>query len=240
MKALSCTVVLFCASIAGCVTTGTQQIANYAEQLDKARTLSGFRDVPVRPLPINETLFQSIGLQSGEDQPRVAIDLEGERTFVSMFRLPEWTQSYSISVASMMFGGAADPAIFYPRYIFLGEDYTQLRRSKATDFVFRTGATEGMVSATVYVNDGNRDERYLAVVAEPRKLVTEQVALTQSAGAVPLVVPVGGGALVWMVPTGGNEGPRKMRAAASGVVRIKTESYKPKRLGEETSQQRFQ
>jgi hypothetical protein len=231
-RVMSCATAFVSVLLAGCVATGSQQIATYATQLGEARVVSNFREVPATTLPMNEVILQSVGRLPDEKSPTFAIELDGERTFVSLFKLPSWTAPYSISVASMMFGGSADPAIFYPRYLFLREDFTVSRRSSASDFVFRTGASEGMVTATAYLNEDNRDERYLAIVAEPRNLVTEKTALAQSEGAVPLVVPVGSGAMAWMVRTGGNEGPRKMRAAASGLVRIKTELYKPKRFGE--------
>jgi Maltose operon periplasmic protein precursor (MalM) len=220
------------ALVAGCVTTGSQLRANQGQLLDRAKPAADFREIKARSLPLDEALLSQIGIESTDKPLSAAIEYQGEKTFVELFSLPPWSAPYSINVASMMFGGAADPALFYPRYLLLNEDFSVSRHSKASDFVYRSGFSEGMITASAYVNTENRNERYLAIVSEPKSQITEKQSLLQSEGGVPLVAPVGGGALVWVIRTGGNEAPKTMRAAKGGTIRIKLDSYKPKRIGE--------
>ncbi len=225
--ALACAALLI-----GCVATGTQLIVDQGQQLERARLIGEFREIKAKSLPMDEVLLAKIGGESNDASAPIAIVYQGEKTFVELFSLPQWSGPYSISVASMMFGGANDPALFYPRYLLLNDDFTVSRHSKASDFVYRSGFAEGMITASVYVNAENRNERYLAIVSEARSQISEKQSLLQSEAGVPLVVPVGGGALVWVIRTGGNEAPKTMRAAKGGTVRVKLEAYKPKRIGE--------
>lgn len=218
------------ATLVGCVTTGTQIAASQGARLDQARIATGFNEIPAMPLPFDAPLVHRVGIERN-DAPAIAVELGGERTFVALFTLPIWSEPYSIDLASMMFGGAADPAIFYPRYLLLNADFSVSRQSRAQDFVYRTGMGEGMVSSTVFVNEDNRNERFLAVVGEPRTSVVEHASLSQSVGSVPLILPVKGGSLMWLIRTGGNEGAKRMRAAVGGTIRVKADLYKPKRIG---------
>lgn len=216
--------------VSGCVTTGSQQAVKQGIRLDQAQLAKSFRDIRSLSLPFEAELVQRIGMDETETPP-LAIEFAGERTFVTLFALPAWTEPYSINIASHMFGGVADPAIFYPRYVLLNEDFSVSRQSRAQDFVYRTGMGEGMIASTLFVNEENRKERYIAIIGEPRTTVAEHLSLTQSEGTVPLVIPVKGGSLTWLIRTGGNEGPKRMRAAAGGIVRVKADVYKPKRIG---------
>ena len=89
---------------------------------------------------------------------------------------------------------------------------------------------QGAVSTTVFVNKENRDEAFVAILSEPRRSVVEQASLAQTASTSPLIIPVRGGALIRLIPMGGQERPKRMRAAAGGQVLVKTELYKPKRI----------
>ena len=96
--------------------------------------------------------------------------------------------------------------------------------------MYRGSGSQGALSTTVFLNEENRDEAFVAVLSEPRRLVIEQTSLAQTAGTSPLIIPVKGGALVWLIPMGGQERPKPMRAAAGGQVLIKAERYQPRRI----------
>ena len=60
--------------------------------------------------------------------------------------------------------------------------------------------------------------------------MVEQALLAQTASTSPLIIPLRGGALMWLIPMGGQERPKPMRAAVGGQVLVKTELSKPKRI----------
>jgi hypothetical protein len=217
--------------IGGCATTGTQRSESMSGLLTKARIVDSFSALTANALPMSETTLTTLGSEKPEAGEQVALrGANGATSFVKLYKLPEWQGAYSINVASFMFGGTGDPAIFYPRYVLLKRDFSQTRTSIAKDFIYRTSGTSGMISSTVFINEENRDETFLAITSESPTAVTEELSLAQSVSAVPLVVPFKGGSIAWLIPMGGNEPPKRMRAAVGGEVRVKTELYQPKRI----------
>ena len=81
------------------------------------------------------------------------------------------------------------------------------------------------ISTSVFVNESNRDEIYLAIFGETGDGVTEQDSVMQSSGATPVVVPIGPYIVTWMVPVGGTELPKKLRALAVGPMRLRIAPY---------------
>lgn len=218
-------------SITGCATSGTQHIEAYGARLAQSRTVTSFSELPYKALPLDDAVTVLLGAESKDATAPLTIKSgNDEASFVALFRLPDWQGAYSIQVTSFMFGGTSDPAIFYPRFVLLDKNFALTRQSVAKDFVYRGTGAQGGVAATVFLNEENRDEAYLAVLSEPRRTVLEQTSLAQTAGSSPLIVPIRGGALMWLIPMGGQEHPKPMRAAAGGQVLIKASLYKPKRI----------
>lgn len=217
--------------LSGCTTTGSQHIETFGNRLTQAKTVTRFSELPQSALPMGEGVTIQLGAETTDLTNLFAIRLgDDEPSFVKVFKLPDWSGPYSIQVTSYTYGGTTDPAIFYPRYLLLDKNSQQTRQSVARDFVYRGGGVQGSVSATVFLNEENRDESFIVVLSEPRRLVIEQTSLAQTGSASPLIIPVKGGALMWLIPMGGQERPKPMRAAAGGQVLIKTERYQPKRI----------
>ena len=203
----------------------------YGNRLAQATTVSSFSELPQSALPMGESVTVQLGAETANLANLFAIRLgDDEVSFVKAFKLPDWQTPYSIQVTSYTYGGTSDPAIFYPRYVLLDKNSRQTRQSVAKDFVYRGAGDQGAVSTTVFVNEENRDEAFVAILSEPRRSVVEQTSLAQTASPSPLIIPVRGGALMWLIPMGGQARPKPMRAAAGGQVLIKTEVYKPKRI----------
>jgi Maltose operon periplasmic protein precursor (MalM) len=221
------------ALLAGCVTTGTQQIGVYGERLARANVVKSFGEVPALALKPDDVTTVALGVESGETNTNYTIAFgDVETSFVKVYRLPEWTSPYSLQVTSFVFGGLADPAIFYPRYALLDKDFKVSRQSQMADFVYRGSGPQGAIAATVFLNQENRTETYIAIYGEPRRSVIEQTSVMQSATNTALIIPVKGGSLMWFIATGGLELPKPMRAAAGGNLQIKMTAYKPKRIGD--------
>ena len=207
--------------LSGCTTTGSQRIEMFGNPLRQAKTVTRFSELPQSALPMGEGVTIKLGAETTDLANLFAIQLgDDEPSFVKVFKLPDWSGPYSIQVTSNAYGGMTGPALFYPRYLFLDKNLQQTRQSVARDFVYRGGGVQGAVSTTVFLNEENRDEAFVAVLSEPRRVVIEQTSLAQTAGTSPLIIPVKGGALVWLIPMGGQERPKPMRAAAGGQVLI--------------------
>lgn len=217
--------------LSGCATTGSQHIETFGNRLTQAKTVTRFSELPHSALPTGESVTVQLGAETADLANLLAIRLgDDEPSFVKVFKLPDWSGPYSIQVTSYTYGGTTDPAIFYPRYMLLDKNSQQTRQSVAKDFVYRGAGVQGAVSTTVFLNEENRDEAFVAILSEPRRTLVEQTSLAQTASTSPLIIPVRGGTLMWLIPMGGQERPKPMRAAAGGQVLVKTELYKPKRI----------
>lgn len=217
--------------LSACATTGSQRIETFGNQLARAKTVTSFKDLPTSALPMDDALMLQLGAEAKDSADAVALRIgDDEPTFVRLFKLADWQAPYSVQVTSFMFGGVGDPAIFYPRYVLLDKQFAVTRQSAIKDFVHRGTGAQGGVSATVFINDENRDEAYLAILGEPRRSVVEHTSLANSATSTALVVPVKGMVLMWLIPVGGNERPKPVRAAAGGPVQVKATLYKPKQI----------
>lgn len=225
--------------LTGCATTGSQHIETFGKRLTVAKTVTRFSELPHSALPMGEPVTVQLGAETADGVNLLAIRLgDDEASFVKLFKLPEWQGPYSIQVTSFTYGGTVDPAIFYPRYVLLDKNLRPTRQSVVKDFVYRGAGVQGAVSTTVFVNEENREDAFVAVLSEPRRSVVEHTSLAQTAGTSTFIVPVKGGALMWLIPMGGQERPKPMRATAGGQVLVKTELYKPKRMEVKESGQR--
>jgi hypothetical protein len=171
-------------------------------------------------------------LQTGEahqEQTYALAGPNGTREIVKLFKLPAWKRPYSIQITSLAVGGLADPALFYPKLIFMDASFKRTRETRQADFVYRSVGAQGGVAATMFVNESERDETYMAIVSESRDALREETSVMQSSGATAIAIPVGVGFAMWVVPTGGTELPKQLRALAIGPMQIKITPYAPAR-----------
>lgn len=215
------------AALAGCATQGAQHILRAEEQRASAIVFPGLGALPAVPLKwdANEEAVMTLEPNSDE-KPFAIVGPGGETEIVRLLKLPPWSAPYGINVTSFAVGGLADPALFYPKLVFLDADFRPTRQTRQSDFVYRSVGAQGGISTDVFVNEANRGDTYLAIFSESREGLTEQESVMQSSGAMPLVVPIGPYVVTWMVPTGGAEPPRKLRALAVGPVRLRVAPYR--------------
>ena len=217
---------LLLAAVGGCATSGSQHVLKAEEQRANAIVVSGLQELPVLPLQWNAKEEVTMTLEaSGKEKPFAIVGARGETEIVQLIKLPAWSAPYGINLTSFAVGGLGDPALFYPKLVFLDENFRTTRQTKQSDFVFRSVGAQGGISTNVFVNESNRGDAYMAIFSENRDGVTEHESVMQSSGATPLMVPIGPYIVTWMVPTGGTELPRKLRALAVGPVRLRVAPF---------------
>lgn len=218
-------------NLTGCASGGGRLIESSQARLSTARMASDFSAIPPINLKMDTAQEFQIGAEAATTDADLAITFDGnEAAFVKLFRLPRWQAQYSVSIASMVIGGLSDPAIFYPRYVMLDEQFKPVRRGAARDFLYRGKGAFGAISTTIFINENNRNEAYIAIMGETRGAIAEQTSVMQSAGNSAIFVPVKGGALMWLVPMGGSEPPKPMRGAVGGNLELTLTAYSPKRF----------
>jgi len=158
---------------------------------------------------------------------------EGEkRRFVKGFTLPADKGAYSVSITSYKGGTTYDPAILYPDVQILDKDFRIVRTLPHSGFVFRPSHSGEGLNTVFFVNDNAEGERFLLITnrsMHEADLMTSQANIT---GAMPIVVPIGAGFAMWMVPTGSNTPPIKMKASPCGQLQVEFKEYRPKRVGQ--------
>ena len=214
------------AALAGCAANGSQHILQAEEQRASAVVVPALSEVPVVPLKwdANEEVAMSLAAD-GKEKPFAIAGPKGETEIVQLFKLPPWSAPYGINLTSFAVGGLADPALFYPKLVFLDENFRITRETRQSDFVYRSVGAQGGISTNVFVNEANRRDAYLAIFSENPDGIREQDSVMQSSGAVPVAVPIGPYIVMWMVPTGGTELPKKLRALAVGPLRLRIAPY---------------
>jgi hypothetical protein len=216
--------------LAGCATTGTHHISRAEEQRARATVVGKLADVPPHTFVLDAN--DAALLQTGEAQQEQTYALagpNGTREIVKLYKLPTWKRPYSIQVTSLAVGGLTDPALFYPKLTFLDASFTRTRETQQSDFVYRSVGAQGGIATTVFVNESERNEAYLAIASETREGLREQTSIMQSSGGTAVAIPVGVGIAVWVIPTGGTELPKQLRALAIGPMQIKITPYAPAR-----------
>jgi hypothetical protein len=220
------TAAVLLAALAGCATSGGQHILKAEEQRASATIVPGLRELPLVALKWDPNEEVTMMLEANSEQKSFAIaGPQGETEIVQLLKLPPWSAPYGISLTSFAVGGLADPALFYPKLVFLDENFRTTRQTRQSDFVYRSVGAQGGISTNVFVNEANRSDAYLAIFSENRHGITEQDSVMQSSSAVPVVVPIGPYIVTWVVPTGGAELPKKLRALAVGPVRLRIAPY---------------
>jgi len=212
---------------AGCATTGTVQVKKGEELLSSSqKCVSSFDQLSYEQInPGEPAKFafdeQATVLQEGE-----------KRCFAKGFILPTGKGSYSVGITSFKVGTIHDPAIMYPEVRILDKDYRVIRTLPYTDFVFRSfGPGEG-VNTVFFVNSNSQGESFLLITNRPMEeanLLASQVNITSTT---PIVVPFPGGFAMWLVPTGSNTPPIKMKASPTGQMEVEIKEYRPRKVGE--------
>ena len=170
--------------LTGCAAKGGRIIEDSQNRLLTARVVKEFSDLPATELKANTMQNFKIGSDTSGNSSDLAIALENnELVFAKVFKLPNWEAQYSLKLISKVMGGLNDPAIFYPRYIMLDENFKQTRTSAAGEFVYRGVGEYGAVAATIFVNQANQHEAYIAVVSETRDDIKEHTSVMQSSGS---------------------------------------------------------
>ncbi|TAG49981.1 MAG: hypothetical protein EAZ30_01565 [Betaproteobacteria bacterium] len=237
MKCLSNLALTACLFIAvGCQTTAIGVAEQSARQMAATQTVASFRDL--KPVPIvlsngNEPMQLSVNMLTDATLQKVQ-QPEGEPILATLYSLPEPKTAYSVRISAAVSGSRDHPTVYYPRMLFLDEAFIVTRYTTQNDFRFRANGANGAISATVFVNEGNRNERYLVVLEEPAKGVTEQLSLIAGQAPPPMVLPLPLklAEMMWVVGSTSNEPERRLRAARAGVYELSFAPYRTKRLGE--------
>jgi hypothetical protein len=225
--------VLAAFSLQGCQTTGpsSQAVGSPAVAAEATRKVDRLDRVAALPVGFENSVETT--LVSGDPARDVRWEpSDREASYVRLLKLPPWTAPYSINTLSYVEGGIEAPAIFFPRLVFLDAQFKVTRESKATDFVYRLGGRYGALAATHFVNEVDRQEAYVAIVAEPSSSRFELTSNLQSQMSIPVVVPVGPVMLVWNISRGGAEAPTSMKALESGTLLLQLKKYELKKFGQ--------
>jgi hypothetical protein len=211
----------------GCVTTGTDVVRRGEELLVTCPNVITSRD----QLPYAQAQFEGPVKFSFDEQSTILQEGE-DRRFAKGFMLPTGNGAYSISITSYKDGTKNDPAILYPDVQILDKDFRTIRTLPYSSFVFRPAQAHEGLSTVFFVNDNAEGERFLLITNRPvpdADLMTSQANITD---ATPVMVPVGTGFVMWMVPTGSNTPPIKMKASPCGQLEVEFKTYRLKRVGE--------
>jgi hypothetical protein len=212
----------------GCATPGTDVVRRGQELLVACPNVITSRD----QLSYSEAHFEEPVKFSFDEQSSI-LQEEEERRFAKGFALPAGNGAYSVSITSYKSGTTSDPAILYPDVQVLDKEFRTIRRLPYSSFVFRPSQSGEGLNTVFFVNDNAEGERFLLITNRPvpdADLMTSQANIT---GRTPLVIPVGsGGFLMWMVPTGSNTPPIKMKASPCGQLEVAFKKYQPKIVGQ--------
>lgn len=167
------------------------------------------------------------------DETSAYIEHNGRRRFIKGFRLPAWSGSYSVSIASYRIGSFTDPAVLYPDVRLLDGNFREIRALPPGDYSLRAMRAGEAITATMFINNHDNGEKYL-VVSE-RSIHDADLEKTQQnmTGNVPVTVYGRGAILTWMIPTGVSSPPTRMLASPVGQLEVAFEPYRPKKVGEQ-------
>jgi Maltose operon periplasmic protein precursor (MalM) len=236
---ITSTLVVVCtlASLSGCQTTRTSVVEREAAPgRPTAQTVSSLRELTATPIVFtgeSDTVQVRTNMLSEPPLQKVQ-QLEGEPIFAALYSLPEFKSAYSVRITASVLGDRQNPTVYYPRMVFLDETFAVTRHTTQKDFRFRANGTNGVISATIFVNEQNRNDRYMVVVEEPPKDVAEQLSLIAGQAPPPMVLPFALklAEIMWVVGSTSNEPERRLRAARAGVYELSFTPYKVRKLGE--------
>ena len=154
------------------------------------------------------------------------------RRFAKGFALPVGRGSYSVDITSYRAGVLSDPAIMYPEVQLLDRDYSVIRTLPHTDFVFRPSRSGDGLRTVFFINGASQREHFLLITNRPMAEADLTVSQSNITSAVPVTIVVPGAVVTWMVPTGSNTAPVKMKASPIGELVVTLQEYRPKKIGE--------
>ncbi|MEQ1595296.1 MAG: MalM family protein [Casimicrobium sp.] len=232
------TITLICGVLllAGCQTPSATIAERTALRESTAQIVDSFRALTPTAIALpseTEAHEQRVDMLNSATPEKVR-QAGAEPVFARLFTLPQHNVSYAVKITTSVLGGRENPAVYYPRMIFLDESFNVTRHTTQRDFRFRGSGVAGVISATVFVNPQNRNERYLVVVEEPPKDVAEQLSLIAGQAPPPMVLPLPLklAEMMWVVASTSNEPERKLRAMRAGVYDLTFTPYKARKLGE--------
>ena len=215
---------LFCA---GCAATGTARV-DMGHELLAARS-----EVATSPPEIS---YQEIAFEEpcrfAFDEKASVLEVGNERRFAKGFALPVGRGSYSVSITSYKAGTLHDPAIMYPEVQLLDKEYSPIRTLPHTDFVFRPSLSGDGLKTVFFINGVSQRECFLLITNRPMAEADLTVSQSNITSAMPVGVPFPGGYVMWIVPTGSNTPPVKMKASPIGEIVVILEEYRPKKIGQ--------
>lgn len=213
--------------LSACATTGTDCVNMGYETLAKSATVVfSTGEIRYEQVALNEPIQFEFNegttvLQTGES-----------RCFAKGFAIPSGHVPYSVTVTSYGAGTPEDPAIMYPDVKVLDKDYRVVYSVPATDFVLRPSLSQQGLQTVLFVNNKrDESERFLLVTNRTLEEADLTMAHDTIHRSVPVVVPVPGGIIMWMVPAGRSMPPVPMKASATGQVEVLFQEYKPRKVG---------
>jgi hypothetical protein len=216
----------------GCASPGTRHIVEAEIQRESAISVGSYREIPALHIKLDATGAGKLSFRAGEQAQIYSLPgPDGQPEIVHVFKLPPWIAPYEVRISSFALGGLHDPALFYPKAILLDANFRPTRSTRQSDFVYRNLGAQGGIAATLFVNATDQHEEYVAITSERRSTVAEETSVLQSAGSTAVAVPVGPVIYTWVIPTGGTELPKRLRALATGPFEIRVAPYAPVRKG---------
>ena len=217
-------VTLFCA---GCVTSGTDHVTRGHELLaSRTEVVASLSEVPCQDITF------AAPVQFAFDENSCVLQMGESRRFAKLLALPVGRGSYSVHITSFMAGVRTDPAIMYPEVQLLDKDYSVVRTLPHTDFALRPSLSRDGLNAAFFINGNAQREHFLLITNRPMAEADLTVSQSNVTSSVPVTVVVPGGVATWMIPTGSNTAPVKMKASPIGELFISLQEYRPKKIGE--------
>lgn len=162
--------VLSIAALASCATTGTQVASDGRLALDKAALCcKTLHDANALPLPADK---QSLRI----DETKQAYTFNGSKSFFMLYRLPEFSGTYSVTLTSSPGGTTEDAAILLPRVTTYDAAFNAIRHFDERTLRSRGSAME----RTVFINASNAGERYIAIHAADLSAPIERTVSVQT------------------------------------------------------------
>ena len=222
--------------LAGCQTPSATIAERIAVRSTAAQVVDSFRELTPTVIAFpNDVDAQALRVDMPNDTALQKVRQSGaEPAFARLYALPPRNDTYAVKITTTVLGGRANPAVYYPRMIFLDEAFNVTRHTTQKDFRFRANGDAGVVSANVFVNPQNQHERYLVVMEEPAKDIAEQLSLLAGQAPAPMLLPLPLklAEMMWVVASTSNEPARKLRSMSAGVYDLTFTPYKARRLGE--------
>jgi len=227
VNSCACLLIAVMLSCIGCVTTGTDHV-NKGHQLLASRSdvADSLQELPHQEIAFEQTLAFAF------DENASVLQMGESRRFAKLLALPVGRGSYSVNITSYKVGVLTDPAILYPEVQLLDKEYSVVRTLPHTNFAFRPSRSGDGLNTVFFINGKTQREHFLLITNRPMAEADLTVSQSNITSTVPVTVMVPGGAVTWMIPTGSNTPPIKMKASPIGELAVTLQEYRPKKIGE--------